>query len=86
MQVESHLLQPVRLPESVFFKDIMTEHQPIPQEGGQVTLNFFPNGYVERAVINLRNEDDDVYYSLETIPMAGQVSIENEYRTLEKKK
>ena len=84
-QVESSLLKPTRLPETVFFKDIMTEHQPVPAEAGQATLNFFPNGYVEHAIINLRDEKDEVHYSLETNPITGQVKIENEYKTFEKR-
>ncbi len=83
-QVESYLLKPVRLPEGVFFKDVMSEHQPVPVEAGQATIHFFPNGYVEHAVINLRDEDDEYYYSLETNPITGGVSIENEYRTIGK--
>jgi len=84
-QVESYLLRPTKLPDDVFFKDVMTEHNPAPQEGGEATVNFFPNGYVEHAIVNLRDEDDEVHYSLETNPITGQVKIKNEYRTLEKK-
>ena len=83
--VESFLLKPTRLPDPVFFKDIMTEHNPTPQEGGEATINFFPNGYVEHAIINLRDEEDEVHYSLETNPITGRVKITNEYRTFEKK-
>lgn len=84
-QVESFLLKPTKLPDPVYFKDVITEHNPVPQEGGEATINFFPNGYVEHAIINLRDEDDEVHYSLETNPITGQVKIENEYRTFEKK-
>jgi prepilin-type N-terminal cleavage/methylation domain-containing protein len=84
-QVESYLLKPTKLPDPVFFKDVMTEHQPTPVEGGQVTINFFPNGYVEHAIINLRDEDDEVHYSIETNPITGRVKITNEYKTFEKK-
>jgi len=82
---ESYLLKPTRLPDPVFFKDVITEHQPTPVEAGEATLNFFPNGYVEHAVINLRDEKDEIHYSLETNPITGQVKIENEYKSLEKK-
>ncbi len=84
-QVEAYLLKPTKLPDPVFFKDVMTEHHPLPVEGGEATIAFFPNGYVERAVINLRDEDDEVHYSLETNPITGQVKITNEYRSFEKK-
>lgn len=84
-QVESYLLRATKLPDDVFFKDVITEHNPSPQEGGEATINFFPNGYVEHAIVNLRDEGDEVHYSLETNPITGQVKIANEYRTLEKK-
>lgn len=84
-QTESYLLRPTKLPNNVFFKDVMTEHHLTPIEGGEAAIYFFPNGYVEHAVINLRDEDDEVFYSLETNPITGAVKIENEYRTLEKK-
>jgi len=83
--VDSFLLKPSKLPDSVFFKDIYIEHLPSVVEGGQAAVYFFPNGFVEHAIINLRNEDDDYFYSIETNPISGQVSIENEYRAMEKK-
>lgn len=84
-QTESYLLKPTKLPNNVFFKDVMTEHHTAPIEGGEAAIYFFPNGYVEHAIINLRDEDDEVFYSLETNPITGAVKIENEYKTLEKK-
>lgn len=84
-QVDSFLLKPTKLPDSVFFKDVFVEHLPGGVEGGKVAIYFFPNGYVEHAIVNLRNEDDDYYYSLETNPGTGKVSIENEHRTFEAK-
>lgn len=83
-QEESFLLKPTKMPDNVLFKNVMTEHHPTPIEGGQAAIYFFPNGYVEHAIINITDEDEEVYYSLETNPITGSVSIENEYRTLEK--
>lgn len=83
-QVDSFLLKPTKLPDSVFFKDVYVEHYGTVIEGGQAAIYFFPNGFVEHAIINLRNEDDDYFYSIETNPISGKVKIENEYRTLEK--
>lgn len=81
--VESHLLKPTKLPGSVFFKDVYVEHQRMGVDAGKASIYFFPNGYVEQAVINLRNDDDDVHYSLETNPISGRVDIEDRYRTME---
>ena len=80
--VDSHLLRPTKLPDTVFFKDLHVEHRQYPVEGGKEFIYFFPNGYVERAIINLRDEEDEVNYSLATNPISGRVSIEPEYRSL----
>lgn len=79
-QVDSFLLKPTKLPSSVFFKDVYVEHRPQPVEAGKVSIFFFPNGYVEEAVINLRDEDDEVHYSLTTNPISGRVQIESRYK------
>jgi prepilin-type N-terminal cleavage/methylation domain-containing protein len=78
--VDSFLLKPTKLPEGVFFKDVYVEHLENPVDGGKVAIHFFPNGYVEEAIINLKNEDEDVIYSLKTNPISGRVDIENSYR------
>lgn len=82
-QITDYLLKPTPLPDSVFFKDVAVEHYPTAVEGGKVTIAFFPNGYVEAAIINIRNDDDDVHYSLKTNPVTGRVSVEAEYRRFE---
>lgn len=82
-QVESFLLKPVKLPDTVFFKDVYVEHRPLGASAGQEAIYFFPNGYVEHAIVNLRDENDETNYSLETNPISGRVSIEPEYRTME---
>jgi len=84
-QVTSFLLKPSKLPDSVFFKDVFVEHRPSGVEAGKVAIHFFPNGYVELAIINLRNEEDDYFYSIKTNPATGKVSIENTYRVMEGK-
>lgn len=84
-QVESYLLKATSLPERIFFKDVSSEHEPNPVESGQASIYFFPNGYVEHAVINFKDEEDELNYSLETNPVIGTVKIENEYKNFEKK-
>jgi prepilin-type N-terminal cleavage/methylation domain-containing protein len=80
--VESALLKPTKLPDSVFFKDVQVEHRATPAEGGKESIYFFPNGLMEHAVVNLRDEADETHYSLETNPVSGRVTIENDYRML----
>lgn len=84
-QIESFLLKATKLPNSVFFKDVYVEHKPAGTSSGEEAIYFFPNGYVEHAIINLRDEDDETNYSLETNPINGRVSIEPEYRKMETK-
>lgn len=84
-KVDSFLLKATKLPDRVYIKDIFVEHRPGAVQDGMVGIYFFPNGYVEHAIINLRNEDDDYFYSIETNPVNGAVSINAEYKVMEGK-
>lgn len=84
-KVDSFLLKASKLPDRVYIKDIFVEHRPGGVQSGIVGIYFFPNGYVEHAIINLRNEDDDYFYSIETNPVSGAVSINAEYKVMEGK-
>jgi len=81
--VDSYLLKPTKLPDSVHFKDVYVEHDRSSIDSGKAEVYFFPNGMVEHAVINLRDEGDEINYSLETNPISGRVNIEARYRTRE---
>jgi len=80
---DSFLLKPTKLPDNVFFKDVFVEHMEAPVDSGQVAIYFFPNGYVEHCIINLRNESDDVFFSLESSPISGEVAIDDHYHSFE---
>ncbi|PIR26388.1 MAG: hypothetical protein COX62_02225 [Deltaproteobacteria bacterium CG_4_10_14_0_2_um_filter_43_8] len=82
-QVSERLLKPSKLPTSVYIKDVYVEHLQGPVDSGKASIAFFPNGYVEYAVINFRDEDDSLAYSLKTNPVSGSVKIEDRYRTLD---
>ena len=82
-KVDSYLLKPTKLPGSVYFKDVHVEHSRMVVDGGKAEIYFFPNGTVEHAIINLRDENDETHYSLETNPISGRVNIEDRYRTRE---
>jgi len=84
-KVDSYLLKPTRLPPTVFFKDVYVEHERTAVDGGRAEIYFFPNGMVEHAVVNLRDDDDETNYSLETNPISGRVNIEDRYRTREER-
>lgn len=84
-KVDSFLLKPTKLPDRVFIKDIFVEHRPSGVQDGIVGIYFFPNGYVEQAIINLRNEEDDFFFSIETNPISGSVKISTEYKIMKGK-
>lgn len=77
---ESYLAKGVTLPKGVYFKDVYAEHQVERLSKGEAFIYFFPQGYVERSVINLRDSDDKVHYSLEVNPISGAVAIERGYK------
>jgi general secretion pathway protein H len=47
----------------------MTAHQEERTEEGRGEIYFFPSGYVERAYIFLKRDEE--VYTIETLPMKG---------------
>lgn len=82
--VDSHLLKPSQLPGGVFFKDIYTEHDNGPVTKDKAYIYIFPSGYVERAVVNFRNEDDSERRAVVVNPMTGATRVYEEYKELKK--
>lgn len=82
--VEEFLLKPVTLPDGIFLKDIYTQHDKGPVSLGQAYIYFFPNGYIEPAIINLKDEKDEINYSIQINPLSGKTDLEEGYRRLEK--
>ncbi|HEX5034787.1 MAG TPA: hypothetical protein VFW62_09920, partial [bacterium] len=78
-QEEGSLVRPVRMPAGIKIKDISVMHLPARVEQGKVEVYFFPNGFVEPSVINLTDEDEENFYSLQLNPMTGRVRIRSEY-------
>lgn len=79
----SKLLKEQELPIGVYFKDIYAEHQIEAVAEGTAYIHFFPQGYVERSIINLRDKEDEIHYSLEVNPINGMVKIGNTYKEAE---
>jgi len=77
--VVSYLLKPIKLPEGIKIKDVFVSHVGKKLEGGKTAVYFFPNGWVEKAVINLSDDKDETFYSLETFPITGKTKIRTEY-------
>lgn len=76
---DSYLIKPVKFPDSLKIKDITVLHLPERQEQGIVYAYFLPNGWAEPMVINLCNEDEEYFYSLEVNPLTGKSLIREEY-------
>ena len=66
-----------KLPEGVFIEDVAILSKGKIQEG-EARLLFFPDGSIERSLIHLRNEKNDVY-TLEINPLTGAVKVYDRY-------
>lgn len=76
---EQYLVRPHSLPTGVKFKDVFVMHEKDRQGQGKVYAYFFPNGWAERMVINLTDEEEESFYSLEVNPLTGKSKIRSEY-------
>jgi len=73
----SSLQQGKRLPKGVDLEDVYLFSEGKIQEG-EAIMRFFVNGCVDRALIHLRNEENDVY-TLEINPLTGHVRLYDRY-------
>ena len=70
-----------QLADGVYFVGIMTSHHDEIQTSGEGTMNFFSNGFVERAVIYVGDEaaaqglEEGVVYTITVNPLTGQSSV-----------
>ena len=67
----------VNLPDGVVFKDVVIVSKQKVQDG-EARIKFYPNGCVDRAMIHIENQHDKVY-TLEILPLTGQVIIHDGY-------
>lgn len=79
----SFLLKPLKLPSSIKIKDVFVEHEETKVENGEVSIYFFPQGWVEKTVINLCNEDESKCYSVEVFSPTAKSKIREEYYELQ---
>jgi prepilin-type N-terminal cleavage/methylation domain-containing protein len=72
--------QPLTRKASVSFKQVYVAHLEDPAAEGKVTINFFPMGRGERAVVILTDDRDNVF-SVRLHALTGRVDIKSgEYR------
>lgn len=76
LRPKDNLLTRRQLPKGIVFGMVMTSHQDEPTEEGRGEVYFFPSGYVERAYISLKRDDD--VYTIETVPLKGTGRVHNQ--------
>jgi prepilin-type N-terminal cleavage/methylation domain-containing protein len=76
-QDTSVLSSRVRLPGTIHFEDIVTQHRGKVYEGETFT-QFFPHGWVEETIIHL-GDNRGRHYSLLIVPLTGRVRIYDRY-------
>ena len=76
-ETKSEQLSTIYLPEGVRIEDVMLLTEGKIQQG-QARIRFYRNGCVERALIHVRNEEDDAY-TLEINPSTGNVEVHDGY-------
>ncbi len=79
-KVSQYLIKPYKFSGRVRIKDVYVAHAKKFIEEGKTAIYFFPNGWVEKSIINLTDEKGENVYSLETYTMSGQVKVRNSYR------
>lgn len=83
--IETPFMATKQLPSGLLLKDIYTGHDKEPVTAGKAYIYFFQNGYVEPAIINLKDEADEKHISIKINPFSGDTDIQPEYRKLEEK-
>ena len=79
VEYPTDLAKPQKLPDGVFFTDIVTPHDVEKRtEGEDIFITFFPTGYVERGLIHLSAEDGR-QYTLLFEPMTGKITVLDGY-------
>jgi len=81
---EEKLAAPRKLGRGVLFKDVMFAYLPGKVEKGQVFVYFFPDGHATQGIINLKDEEEEDFFSLEILSLSGRVRVLGEYRELER--
>ena len=76
---EGIMFKPVKFPSGVKIKDVLVLHEEARVETGVAYSYFLPNGWAEPMVINLSDEEEESFYSLEVNPLTGKSKIRTEY-------
>lgn len=75
-KVTDRIIKETQLPDGLKFAGVFTSHQQDLYTEGTATINFFPNGFAEPALILLsEKKDDELYWQLHLHPLTGRVKI-----------
>jgi len=72
-EVKDALIRRVELDQGLSLGGLMTTHQREVRREGKGYLYFFPNGYVERALIYVT--DGELVYTVATQPLTGRTRV-----------
>ena len=78
MEAPSSIAQAARLPDNVFFEDILTPRSAEKLDDGETFIMFYSTGYAEKAVIHMRDIAGR-QYTLLVRPLNGSVKIFDGY-------
>ena len=72
-----------KLPHGIKFEDIIVDTTMVSKTATDVSIQFYPQGYMPYTIIHIEDDKKDVY-SLEVNPFTGQVAIYDKYYEPEK--
>jgi prepilin-type N-terminal cleavage/methylation domain-containing protein len=74
-EAEDDLFERHKLDADLKFYSLYVDHQRDKKEWGQVYLTFFPRGQTQFAVIQLADQEEENFMTLEVNPMTGNVTV-----------
>ena len=86
IMVDDDLNFTVKIPEDVKIAGVYTEYYEDYITSGKAEIFIFPNNYIQRSVIILKDKDEDDYLSILIEPFSGYSKIINDYYKLSNEK
>lgn len=80
---EDELLEPYSLDKEIKIYSVFVEHQKSSVDLGKASLNFFPRGQTEFAVIQLSDVEETQFMTLQINPTTGDAQIFDELKDFE---
>jgi len=74
-QYTDEIIEKTNLPTGVKIAGVYTAGLEEVATAGSYGINFFPNGWVEPAIIYLKDEDEETVFSLRIEPLTGTATV-----------